>query len=158
MANFSPGAETQPPLRVNQTGIVLGVCYEDIFGAETARLAGDGGVLANVSNDAWFGDTAAPHQHHQMARMRALETRRPMIRASNTGLTGFIDPWGRMQGRLPLFEAGVLRGEVQPRTGDTPYMAWLDWPIVGIALAGFAVGILRLHRQLPNPTPWPSRL
>ena len=141
MADFSPGAESQTPLQVKGTGVALGICYEDIFGAETARFVGDGGVLANVSNDAWFGDTAAPHQHHQMARMRALETGRPMIRVSNTGLTGFIDEKGRLGERLPLFRPGVLRGSVQPRGGSTPYLWWLDWVVVGMVLSGMVLGL-----------------
>ena len=84
----------------------------------------------NVSNDAWFGDTAGPHQHFQMARMRALELGRWMVRATNTGISAVVTPEARVAASVPPFEAGVLEAAVPPLQGRTPYARWRDWPVL----------------------------
>ena len=109
-------------------------------------VPGDAGLLVNVSNDAWFGDTVAPHQHLQIARVRAAEASRYLLRATNTGITAFIDPRGRVVARSPAFEPHVLRGAVQGFTGSTPYARRGDW----LAVIGAALGLLvcRFRRRL----------
>jgi apolipoprotein N-acyltransferase len=141
MSDFSSGESAQT--RLPGAGLQLGVtiCYEDVFGNETAAALPQASVLVNVSNDAWFGDSLAPHQHLQMARMRAIETGRPMLRSTNTGISALIDHEGRITTRSPQFEIHTLRGQVQPMQGATPYVRFTDIPLIFLALGllGFAV-------------------
>jgi apolipoprotein N-acyltransferase len=138
LSDFSRGAETQRPLDVAGQRVALNVCYEDAFGPEIIRQLPEATLLANVSNVAWFGDSAAPAQHLRIARMRALETGRTMLRATNTGVTAVVDPRGTVTARLPPFTEGVLEARVQGRTGATPYVRAGDAPVV--ALAGLIAG------------------
>jgi len=84
----------------------------------------------SLSNDGWFGDSLGPHQHLQIARVRAAESGRWMLRATNTGITALIDPQGRVRKRAPAFQPAVLRGEVQPMSGITPYVDWGNAPLL----------------------------
>jgi len=122
MADFSRGAARQAPLKVAGQKIAVSICYEDAFGEEVIRALPQATVLVNVSNDAWFGDSLAPHQHLQMARMRSLETARPMFRATNNGISAIIDYRGRVASQSPQFKVFVLSGSVQPRSGATLYV------------------------------------
>ena len=90
-------------------------------------------MLVNVSNDAWFGDTLAPHQHLEITRMRAIETGRYLLRATNTGITAVVDPMGKVIARSPQFQRTTLTAMVQPRTGVTPYVSWGDTPPIVLA-------------------------
>jgi apolipoprotein N-acyltransferase len=92
----------------------------------------------NVSNDAWFGDSIAPHQHLQMARMRALETGRYMLRSTNTGITAIIDERGNLLKQAPQFKPFVLLGAVQPFAGATPYVRFGNYPVVVLVLVVWA--------------------
>lgn len=112
----------------------VSICYEDAFGEEIIRALPEAAVLINVSNDAWFGDSFAPHQHLQMARMRTLETRRPMLRSTNTGVTAIIDHFGRIAARAPQFVAIALTAEVVPMRGSTPYSRLGNLPILVVIL------------------------
>jgi apolipoprotein N-acyltransferase len=117
------------------------ICYEDLFGEELAARFVDPAtaptILANVSNIGWFGDTVAIPQHLQISRLRALELQRPMLRATNTGATAIVDHRGRVTHALTPLTRGVLTGEVQGRTGVTPYAAWAGrhglWPLALVA-------------------------
>ena len=123
--------EAQPELlRLQGLPVATFICYEAVFGREVIRDLPAAQLLVNVSNDAWFGRSFAPYQHFQIAQMRAVETGRDLLRATNTGITALVDATGRVQGQLPPFEVGVLRGEVVPRTGATPYVLWGDWPVL----------------------------
>lgn len=141
MANFSRGAPDQPLLELAGHKIGVSICYEDVFGEEVIRGLPEARLLVNVSNDAWFGDSFAPHQHLQMARMRSMETSRPMLRATNNGISAIIDYRGEVLATSPQFELAVLDGEVQPRTGATLYVQVGNWPVlVGLFLVlGFCV-------------------
>jgi apolipoprotein N-acyltransferase len=138
MANFSRGATRQPLLTLtkakgepgSEQKIAVSICYEDAFGEEVIRGLPEATLLVNVSNDAWFGDSFAPHQHLQMARMRSMETARPMLRATNNGVSAMIDHTGSVLARSPQFEVAVLDGEVQPRSGTTPYVIVGNWPVL----------------------------
>ena len=146
MSDFSAGPAVQPPLEAAGTYIGVSICYEVAFGREIFRALPDARMLVNVSNDAWFGDSLAPYQHLQMARMRALESGRPLLRATNTGITAVIDAHGRLQARAPKFVPYVLTATVQPRAGLTPYLH------VGDVLAGVLGAVMALvGAWLPSP-------
>ena len=110
--------------------MALSVCYEIAFGSEIIRDLPEARFLVTVSNDAWFGTSIGPHQHLEIARVRALETGRFLLRATNTGITAVIAPDGRVAARLAQFEAGVLEGEITPRSGATPYVRLGDYPFI----------------------------
>jgi len=137
LGDFGRGADEQPPFAVGQQRIAFNICYEDVFGEELLpALAGTDGatILANVSNIAWFGDSHALPQHLQIARMRTLETARPMIRSTNTGVTAAIDFDGRVLGALPPYQLGSLSVTVQGRSGLTPYARTGNWPVTALSL------------------------
>lgn len=151
MSDFSAGASDQPLLSAAGQNIGVSVCYEDAFGEEVIRALPQATLLVNVSEDAWFGDSLAPHQRLQMARMRALETGRPMLRAANTGPSAAIDHRGRILARSPQFRTYSLTATVQPMQGETPYARWGNWPVVlGLALAVLAALGSRLRRRPAN--------
>lgn len=122
MSSFIPGTEHPAHLTFAGTHIAPLICYEVAYAGFTARQARDSHWLLTVSNDSWFGTSIGPLQHFDIARMRALETARPMARATNNGITALIDHRGQVQDRLPQFEAAVLSGSLQPREGSTPFM------------------------------------
>ena len=137
LADMARGDAAQAPLEVAGTRVAVALCYEDIFGEELIGQLPAAGLLVNVSNDAWFGNSFAPEQHAQFSQMRALETARPMLRATNTGVTSAIDHRGREIARLPAFTQGTLRVEIAPRSGTTPYVRWGN--LVALALAAGAL-------------------
>lgn len=122
MSSFTPGGALQAPLSVNGHSVSVSICYEDVFGEEIIRTLPVASMLVNVSNDSWWGDTIGPHQHMQIAAMRALETGRPLLRATNNGVTAVADFKGNITYSLPQFTTAVLNAEVQPRRGSTPYV------------------------------------
>jgi apolipoprotein N-acyltransferase len=134
-----PGAHDQPPLDVVGERIAVTICYEDVFGAEQLGYLPEATLLVNVSNDGWFGDSIAPHQHLQIAQVRAAEAARYLLRATNTGLTAVIDPKGRVVGTAPQFQPSVLAYTVQGFTGATPYARWGNYLVV---LTAFAVVLM----------------
>lgn len=144
--DFEPGRPNQPPLSLAGTRIAPTICYEDAFGEEQRVFLPQAGLLVNVSNDAWFGDTMAPHQHLQIARLRSMETGRWMLRATNNGISAFIDPHGRVVARSGQFETEVLEGRVQPMAGATPWVRFGDGPLAGLA-ALIAVGAALRRRH-----------
>jgi apolipoprotein N-acyltransferase len=121
LTDFSAGAKKQPPFLIQDQKIAVNICYEDIFGEEIIRALPQATILANISNLAWFEQSIALAQHGQMAQARALETGRPMLRATNTGLTAIIDHHGQLLKRAPIGQETILTGMVQGRQGMTPY-------------------------------------
>ncbi|MEK9776211.1 MAG: apolipoprotein N-acyltransferase, partial [Quisquiliibacterium sp.] len=124
LGQFGRGREDQGSFEVAGQRFAFNICYEDLFGEEIVRpLRQPRGpsVLVNVSNIAWFGDSQALPQHLAIARMRSLETGRPMLRATNTGVTASIDHHGQVLAQLAPFAAGVLEVTVQGTAGLTPY-------------------------------------
>jgi len=97
------------------------------------------GLLVNVTNDAWFGHSWARHQHFQIARMRAIEAQRPLLRAANDGISALVGAHGEVLAQAEQFKPTVLRGTVQPRAGLPPYARFGNWPIVLLSLLGAAV-------------------
>ncbi len=134
MSDFGRGPADQLPLVAHGLKIAPFICYEVVYPEFARELAAQSDLLLTVSNDAWFGASIGPLQHLQMAQMRALESGRWMIRATNTGVTALIDPQGRVTRRLPSFEAGVLNGQVQAMSGLTPWLQYGSWPLGGLCL------------------------
>ena len=141
LADFSRGAVDQQPLEVAGQRVAINICYEDTFGAEIIRQLPAATMLINVSNVAWFGDSLAPPQHLEISRMRVYETGRPMLRATNTGVTAIIDPRAATVLSLPTFTQGVLGGRVQGYTGMTPDIRWGDWAVIVLALAALLAAL-----------------
>ena len=140
-SDFGFGADDQALIEVDGVKLGLSICFEDAFGYEIAKALPQAGVLVNVTNDAWFAGTTAAAQHLEIARMRALEAGRPMLRAANTGISAIIDYDGRLRERTPEFQIAQIESQVQPRSGETPYMRIGDRPLWW---AGFAVTALSL--------------
>ena len=128
MSGFTPGDPSQPNLQVLGHTVAPFICYEILYPQLVASRSHDADVLVTISNDAWFGSSAGPVQHFQMARLRALETGRWLLRGTNNGVTAVIDHQGRIVDALPQFERDVLYSQYQPRTGITPFMALGVWP------------------------------
>jgi len=133
--DLSAGDRQQPLIEThNGQQLAVAICYEDAYGAEQLDAFPEAGVLVNVSNDAWFGDSIAPHQHLQIAQMRAREVGRPVIRATNTGISGFIDADGALLARGEQFVEVALTRDVQPRRGMTPYAMLGNWPTISLCV------------------------
>jgi apolipoprotein N-acyltransferase len=141
MSELSPARTPQAPLTAAGRSIGVSVCYEDAFGEELIAALPQASLLVNVSEDAWFGDSLAPHQRLQMARVRALETARPMLRAANTGPSAGIDHHGRVLRRSPQFQQYLLSMEVQPMRGSTPYSSAGNLPVVFASFSLLLVGL-----------------
>ena len=144
--DMTRGAERQPTLSAAGQKLGLTVCYEDAYGSAQLAVLTEATLLVNVTNNAWYGDSTAPHQHLQIARMRALEAGRTLIRAANDGITAVIGPHGEIVARLPQFEQAVLRASVQPMTGLTPYARWGNYPVIGGLGIALLVALLRRRR------------
>jgi len=134
-ADFTSGSAGQPLLHAAGYPVATSVCYEVIFGEQVIRDLPEAAMLVNVSNDAWFGGSLAPHQHLEMARMRARETGRPMLRATNTGISAIIDYRGNIIALSAQDEEVVLTGGVTPRAGATPYVRAGNVPVIVICMA-----------------------
>ncbi|MBW7924508.1 MAG: apolipoprotein N-acyltransferase [Burkholderiaceae bacterium] len=135
LGDFARGSRDQAPLPLAGQRIAFDICYEDLFGEEiAAQVRGGATILVNVSNIAWFGDSHALPQHLQIARMRALELARPMLRATNTGVTAAIDAHGRVLAQLEPYTAGALDVQVQGADGTTPYARFGNAPVFALSL------------------------
>jgi len=148
LGNFTPGDIDQPLLKAGGYSFITSICYEDAFGDAGLTGLPDAAYLVNVTNDGWFGNSIEPHQHLQMARMRAMETGRFMLRATNTGVTAVIAPDGRIISQAPLFTATVLTEMITPMGGMTPYANWGDTPFI-IVLPILFFGLL-VYGRLPS--------
>jgi len=134
MSDFSRGPLAPPPLEVAGLRVAVNVCYEDAFGDEIAARLPAATLLVNMSNVAWFGDSLAPAQHLQMARLRSIETGRMHLAATNTGVTAAIDRDGSVLERLPQYAEGRLEVRARGYAGTTPYARLRDWPILALCL------------------------
>jgi apolipoprotein N-acyltransferase len=150
MSDFASGDPLQPNIKLNGQSLGISICYEDAFARDVHRTLPDATLLVNISNDAWFGQSAAAEQHLQLSQMRAIEFARPMLRANNTGITAVVDEKGRVTQRLAPFTEGILETTIQGRKGSTPYAAWGDLPILLICLAGLGIGTGRRLRRGAN--------
>lgn len=144
LADFSRGAVDQKPMRVAGQAVAVDICYEDVFGEEIIRQLPEATLLVNISNDAWFGDSVAPWQHLQISQMRALETGRFMLRATNTGMTAIVNQRGEVVRAAEPFTPAVLEGKVQGFGGATPYVRWGNYP--ALALMALLMAAVQLRR------------
>jgi apolipoprotein N-acyltransferase len=136
LGNFDRGRIDQPALAINKEKIAFNICYEDLFGEEIIVAVRNGAtILINTSNLAWFGDSHALYQHLQIARMRSIETARPMLRSTNTGTTAHIDIDGTIVAQLPTYQLQTLTTKVVGATGKTVYVQTGNLPVFLLALA-----------------------
>jgi apolipoprotein N-acyltransferase len=162
LGDFSRGPLDAVSLQAGAQRAAPNICYEDLFGEELAVRFRDPAraptVLVNLSNIGWFGDTIALPQHLNISRMRSLELQRPMLRATNTGVTAIIDHRGRVTHRLEPFVRGALEGAYEGRIGTTPFAWWAGrwglWPLFGLALGVLAlVAAAKRGLRLPKRGP-----
>lgn len=146
MSNFRAGERNQQPLNVAGQKVMPNICYEDLFGEELLAALPGATLLVNLSNTAWFGDSLAQPQHLQIARMRALETGRMILRATNTGMTAAIAPDGRVIAILPPFTTGALEVSAQGFSGLTPFARVGN--ALAVSLACLAVALAAMHRRV----------
>ncbi len=127
--------------------IGVSICFESLFPAVSAQETRNGAkALVIITNDAWFKRTQAARHHMMMARLRAVENRRYVVRAAATGISAIIDPSGRVVGELPIYRRGILTGRIASLDGLTPYARFGDWFVAAcgaIALASLAFGRAR---------------
>ncbi len=131
MSSFTRGDYVQPDLQALGYHFTTAICFDIAFPEQVrANLKANSDVLLTVSNDAWFGTSNGPLQHMQIAQMRALELGRPLVRATNNGVTAVVNEQGKITDRLPQFETGVLRADVKLVKGETFFYRYGQWPIL----------------------------
>ncbi|MCL4125060.1 UNVERIFIED_CONTAM: hypothetical protein GTU68_000785 [Idotea baltica] len=134
MSSFAIGEDDQALLTAAGQKVGISICYEDTFSNEVLETVPEASLLVNATNNAWYGDSFAPHQHLQISQNRALETGRSVIRATTNGISALIDHHGTLQATSAQFKQVTLTGYVQPRQGQTPYVKWRRGPILALAL------------------------
>ena len=146
MGDLARGDARQTPLNVAGQKVAVNICYEDAFGEEIIRALPEATLLVNVTNDAWYGHSYAAAQHNQISQMRALETGRMMLRATNTGVTSIIGVDGKVLQQLPQHVEAVLLGVAQGYQGITPYVRWGNAAVlllIALMLAGAWAAVKR---------------
>ena len=143
MSDIDTGSFEQPLLQAAGQPLGVSICFEDAFSRDVRKDLPEATLLVNVSNDAWFDGSIEPFQHHAIARMRALETGRFMLRATNTGISSIIGSRGEEIAVSPQFETHVLKATVQPMKGATPYVRWGDALLVLLSLGVLVAFALR---------------
>ena len=147
MSSFSHGDPDQPLLHAAGQPLAASICFEDAFGAELIRQLPEATLLINGSNNAWYGNSFAPHQHLQISRMRAIETSRMMMRATTNGISAFIDHKGRVFNQSKQFTTMVLTDKVQPHEGATLYVRMGNYPIVIFCCLLLVAIVIRQQKQ-----------
>jgi apolipoprotein N-acyltransferase len=153
LADFTAGEIDQASFAVAGQKIAMTNCYEDLFGEEIIRRLPEATMLANVSNDAWFGQSWGPQQHLQISQMRALEMGRYMLRATNTGVTAIIDQKGRVVSRAPEFTRMSLDGMAQGFSGHTPYIRFGNLGGISLSVLMLAIALALRSRQPASDNP-----
>ncbi len=146
LSDFSRGETNQRPMNLAGQSIAVNICYEDVFGEELISQLPQATLLANVTNDAWFGRSIGPHQHLQISQMRALETGRYMLRATNTGISAIINERGVVLQKAEVFTTTTLNGLVQGFTGATPYVLFGNSLVLGFIGLSLFIGLLPIFR------------
>ncbi len=148
MADFTSGNLRQQPLKTKKHNAAVSICFEIVFGDEIARELGEADYMINISNDAWFEGSIAPYQHLQIARMRSLETGRPLVRSTNTGISATVDHKGNILVDSPQFAEYILTGTIQPRKGKTPYVRWGNIPVISLMVLLLMIGVFINRRGI----------
>lgn len=146
LSDFSRGDLSQQPMHLAGQRVAINICYEDVFGEEIIYQLPQATLLVNVSNDAWFGRSIGPQQHLQISQMRALETGRYMLRATNTGVTAIIDERGQVLHSIEIFTTAALHGVAQGFKGATPYVLAGNYPILGLAALAVVMASISAFR------------
>jgi apolipoprotein N-acyltransferase len=146
-SDIARGRAYPDPLLVAGLPVAASICYEDAYPAEQLGFFPDAAFIINVSNDAWFGESIAPHQHLQIARTRSAESQRWQLRATNSGITAIIDGSGHVVATAPSFEPAVLRGTITAVRGHTPYTRTGNLPVLLISLFAVAAAALLARRR-----------
>lgn len=147
MSDFSAGSPRQAPLAIAGQKVGPNICYEDLFGEELIHGLPEATLLVNLSNTAWFGHSLAQPQHLQIAQMRAMETGRPMLRATNTGMTAAIAPNGAVTAKLPPFVRDAVTVVITGYAGSTPYVRWGNGAVLILALMAMVAGTSLRYRR-----------
>ncbi|MGS2717256.1 apolipoprotein N-acyltransferase [Eionea flava] len=143
---ITQGSNQQEPLRIGEHLLANAICYEIAYPALVAQQAASSHALLTISNDAWFGDSIGPLQHFQMARMRAIEIGRYVIRGTNNGVSAIINTKGKVTQKSDQFVMDHLEGYITPMTGNTPFMIWRNGLILSLLIALSAIAVLPLCR------------
>ena len=146
MSGTTAGETEQPLLRAAGIDLSMAICWEIAYPTTVAADARNANALVTISNDTWFGASIGPRQHFQIARMRAVENRKYLVRSTNDGITAIVDDRGEVVDRLPRFEHGVLTGTIHAVSGTTPFGRWGNLPLL-VVLALCAVGIYAFRRR-----------
>ena len=155
-SDLTPGPDEQELMIVDGLKLGVSICFEDVFSREIMLALPQANLLVNLSNDAWFGNSTAPHQHMQIAQMRSLETGRIMMRATNTGISAFIDHRGELMSVTGQFRTESITEVVQGRSGVTPffYFAKVQW-LVSLLPFAFLLLLARRKKQAVSPSAEP---
>ncbi|WP_428354935.1 apolipoprotein N-acyltransferase [Methyloprofundus sp.] len=146
VSNFKKGADSQDLLYAAGYYFVASICYESVFGQELLMGLPEAAYLVNITDDGWWRNSVQPYQHLQMARFRALETGRYMLRSSATGITAFINEKGKVVSSLAAFKRAALTDSVVPMIGNTPYMWWGDALALAIFMLSMVLAFLLVYR------------
>ncbi len=154
---FQPGSSFKP-LRLGEREIAVVICYEDVLPSFVNRVMseGDPELIANLTNDAWFGDSTEPWIHLALAKLRAVEHRKFFVRSTNSGVSAFVDPVGRVISHTQTFEEDAQRATLRWLKGKTPYAWWGDGPWWLVSLASIALAFRFRHSTNPAPAAPPT--
>jgi apolipoprotein N-acyltransferase len=134
--------------------IAATICYEAIFPGSIVPEGPEPGLILNVTNDAWFGDTPGPRQHFAQARLRAVEEGLPLVRDANTGISGVVDPYGRVVARMEIGREGVLDSGLPRAIAPPPYRRYGDVLFLAMLVCCAATALIaRRARRSPHPQP-----
>jgi len=142
MSSFTKGDEIQPLIEMSGIKIAMFICYESAYPFELRQQLQNAEAIVITSDDAWFGNSLAPWQHEQIAQMRAIETGRFVIQATNNGMTSIINQYGKVTGRLPYNQQSVLTGTVESIEGHTPWLQYGLLPLCLILLSCIIIALI----------------
>jgi apolipoprotein N-acyltransferase len=154
-SDLTSGSWDQPLMSVKETRLGVSICFENVFSRDILTALPEANLLVNASNDAWFGDSLAPHQHLQIAQMRALESGRPMVRSTNTGISAFIDYRGRIMESVGQFKTQSITLDMLGRNGVTPfyYFAKVQGILAALILVALLIFVFRFRLLTGTTTP-----
>ncbi|MDF2530330.1 MAG: apolipoprotein N-acyltransferase [Gammaproteobacteria bacterium] len=150
MSSFSPGPDAQALPVMQGIPVAVFICYESAFPEEFRDDLQKAQLIATLSDDSWFGQSLGLYQHQEMDQMRAIETGRYLVRATNNGGTSVISPQGKIIASIPNFQAGVLKSSIVPMQGNTPWLILGIWPLLGLILLMLVVGLILGHSSPKN--------